>query len=71
MNAPDYCGCCGRQMSGNGKEAQMFDDMWCWDCAKHVAATGHLCDRTFSALNEGKECPYQVSSTPAAARRRG
>jgi hypothetical protein len=53
-----YCGCCGRQARARRSDPE---PLWCKPCSQHVAATGHLWDRTFEAIN-GEPCPYQVST---------
>lgn len=58
----DYCGCCGRECSGN----------WCQDCrAEHVLPWQPglaLHERTYFAQHAA-DCPYQVG--PLTRRERG
>jgi len=53
-----YCGCCGRQAKVRKDDP---DPIWCKPCTFHVAATGHLWDRTYESIN-GEPCPYQVGA---------
>lgn len=53
-----WCGCCGRNVHQRKGD---FDPIWCSRCMGHVAATGHLWDRTFEAIN-GEPCPFQEKS---------
>lgn len=60
MNLPDFCGCCGRQMTGEGRTVNQFDSQFCNKCATHVEHSSRPpWERTYYALNNEADCPFQ------------
>lgn len=60
MKRVDYCGCCGREYKNAGD--------WCSDCEPHLGPSSLApWDRTYCAMNHGKDCPFTETGGSAKA----